>query len=116
MIATYATGDGARKVDFSAGAAWVTNQDVGTVTRIDARTGAQRSFATHHTVSSAAAGAGRVLVEVDDGRSYVEDLDALKGSVARLDRADLRLRSARPRARAQTRSPSRPSRRRSPGC
>ncbi|HEY6888341.1 MAG TPA: BTAD domain-containing putative transcriptional regulator [Solirubrobacter sp.] len=84
VVATYATGDGAKKVDFSAGAAWVTNQDVGTVTRIDAVTGARREFATHHTVSSAAAGAGRLLVEVHDQRSIVEHLDALKGAVARL--------------------------------
>ena len=54
------------------------------MTRIDAVTGAQRSLATHHTVSAAAAGAGRVLVAVDHRRSYVEQLAALKGAVARL--------------------------------
>ena len=84
VVATYVTGEGAHNVSFSAGAAWVTNQDVGTVTRIDATTGAQRSLATHHTVSSAFAGAGRVLVVVDHRRSFVETLDALKGAVARL--------------------------------
>jgi DNA-binding SARP family transcriptional activator/ABC-type transport system substrate-binding protein len=84
VVATYATGDGAHTVTFSDGAAWVNNGDVGTVTRIDATTGAQRSFATHHTISSAAAGAERVLIVVDHRRSYVEKLDALKGAVARL--------------------------------
>ncbi len=84
VVATYVTGDGARKVDFSAGAAWVTNQDVGTVTRIDAVTGAQRSVAAHHAVSSAAAGAGRVLVTVEHRRSNVAHLAGLKGAVARL--------------------------------
>ena len=83
VVATYATGDGARKVNFSAGSAWVTNQDAGTVTRIDAVTGARTSVATHHTVAAAAAGAGRLLVEVGDRRSYVETFDALAGSVAR---------------------------------
>ena len=42
IVATYETGDGARQMSYADGTLWVVNQDAGTVTGIDAATGAER--------------------------------------------------------------------------
>ena len=46
---------------------WVANQDVGTVTGIDAVTGAVRTIRFGHPTPDLAAGDGRVLVGVSPG-------------------------------------------------
>ena len=84
IVATYETGDGAREMSYADGTLWVVNQDVGTVTGIDAATGARRTFRFGHPLQSVAALHGKLLVEVNQGRTYEDRIDALKGKVARL--------------------------------
>ncbi len=84
VVGTYTTGEGARPMSFGDGVLWVANQDVGTVTGIDAVTGSTRSFSFHHPAGDVAAGAGRILVNVGRGLSYEDQIDALQGSVAKL--------------------------------
>ena len=81
---TYATGEGARVVSYSDGTLWVGNQDGGTVTAIDAVTGSTRTYRFDHPLQAVAAGSGRVLVQMNEGRTYEDRIDALRGSVARL--------------------------------
>jgi DNA-binding SARP family transcriptional activator/ABC-type transport system substrate-binding protein len=83
VVATYRTGEGARKVSFSNGVVWVANQDAGTVTRIDAVTGEQRTYPMGHPVQTVAAGADLVAVAVGTGRTYEDVFAGLKGNVAR---------------------------------
>jgi ABC-type transport system substrate-binding protein len=84
LVDTYTTGEGARTVSYSDGTLWVGNQDAGTVTGIDAVTGAMRKYSFGHPLQAVAAGSGRVLVQMNEGRTYEDRIDALKGSVARL--------------------------------
>jgi serine/threonine protein kinase/ABC-type oligopeptide transport system substrate-binding subunit len=83
---TIRTGDGARVVSYDQvnDALWVGNQDVGTVTAIDALTGKRRSYTFGHPLQSVAAGHGTVLVQMNPGRTYEDRIDALEGNVARL--------------------------------
>ena len=84
VAATIATGIGAHTVFFSDGTVWVANQDVGTVSAIDAVTGTVKELVFGHPVTSVAAGGGKVVVTLDRGRSYEDRINALTGSVARL--------------------------------
>ncbi|HEY7282450.1 MAG TPA: ABC transporter substrate-binding protein [Actinomycetota bacterium] len=86
VVDTYTTGDGARTVSYDPDAdeLWVGNQDAGTVTSIDALTGKTRNFRFGHPLQAVAAGAGTVLVQLNQGRTYEDRIDALHGSVARL--------------------------------
>ena len=84
LIATYHTGEGARAVSYSDGVLWVGNQDVGTIVGIDGITGERTSYGFEHPLQSVAAGAGVVLVQLNQGRTYEDKIDALQGSVARL--------------------------------
>ena len=84
IVATYEAGDGARQMSFADGTVWVVNQDAGTVTGIDATTGAMRTLRFGHPLESVAALHGRLLVEVNQGRTYEDRINALKGKVARL--------------------------------
>ena len=84
VTATYPTGEGARNVSFSEGVLWVGNSDAGTVTGIDAITGTRRTFRFDHPVQSVAAGSGVLLIELNQGRTYEDRIDALKGKVAKL--------------------------------
>jgi len=84
VVATYTTGQGARPMSFADGVLWVANQDMGTVTGIDGLTGAMRTFSFDHPTSDIAAGGGRVLVGVAPGRTFEDQIDALRGSVAKL--------------------------------
>jgi ABC-type transport system substrate-binding protein len=86
VVDTYPTGAGARAVSYDEDAEelWVGNQDVGTVTAIDALTGQTRDYAFGHPLQSVAAGSGTVLVQLNPGRTYEDRINALHGSVARL--------------------------------
>ena len=83
LVATYDTGEGARAVSYSDGVLWVGNQDVGTVVGIDAVTGHRTTYRFQHPLQSVAAGAGVVLVQLNQGRTYEDKIDALQGSVAK---------------------------------
>ncbi len=84
IVSTYETGDGARQMSYSEGTLWVVNQDVGSVTGIDAATGAERTFRFGHSLQSVSALNGRLLVEINSGPTYDHLINALKGKVARL--------------------------------
>jgi len=84
IVDTYETGDGARQESYADGRLWVANQDVGTVTGIDAATGETRVFRFGHPLQSVAALQGKLLVEINPGRTYEDRIDVLEGKVARL--------------------------------
>src|SRR5207249_1196013 len=84
IVATYETGDGARSMSYADGTLWVVNQDVGTVTGIDAASGTERNFRFGHPLQSVAALHGKLLVEISPGLTFEDRIDALKGKVARL--------------------------------
>ena len=84
IVDTYETGDGARQESYADGTLWVVNQDVGTVTGIDAATGERRILRFGHPLQSVAALHGKLLVEINSGRTYEDRIDALGGDVARL--------------------------------
>jgi len=84
IVATYETGDGARDMSYADGTLWVVNQDVGTVTGIDAATGVTRTFRFGHPLQTLAALKGKLLVSVNRGRTYQDRIDSLDGEVARL--------------------------------
>ena len=84
IASTYPTGLGARGVSFDDGTLWVANQDEGTVSAIDAITGAVRTLTFGHPMGAVSAGGGMIAVVLGEGRSYEDRIDALKGSVARL--------------------------------
>ena len=84
LVRTYPTGQGAAGESYADGTLWVANQDVGTVTGIDAATGDERTFRFGHPLQSVAALRGRLLVELNPGRTYEDRIDALRGKVARL--------------------------------
>lgn len=84
IVATYRTGDGARAVSFADGKLWVVNQDAGSVTGIDTSTGAERVFRFGHPLQSVAALGRHLLVEINSGHTYEDEIAALKGKVARL--------------------------------
>ena len=84
IVDTYETGDGARQESYADGTLWVANQDVGTVTGIDAATGESRVLRFGHPLQSVAALHGKLLVEMNPGRTYEDRIDALGGNVARL--------------------------------
>jgi DNA-binding SARP family transcriptional activator/ABC-type transport system substrate-binding protein len=84
LVASYDTGPGAHQVSYADGTLWVANQDDGTVTGIDAVTGEERTFRFGHPLQSVAALPGRLLVELNAGRTFEDRIDALRGKVARL--------------------------------
>jgi DNA-binding SARP family transcriptional activator/ABC-type transport system substrate-binding protein len=84
IVSTYDTGDGARDMSYADGTLWVVNQDAGTVTGIDASTGTERILRFDHPLQSVAAMHGKLLVEVNQGRTYEDRINALQGKVARL--------------------------------
>jgi len=84
IAGTIQTGIGARGVSFSDGKLWVANQDVGTVSGIDAVTGRVTTLTFGHPVAAVAAGAGNILVTLDRGRTYEDRIEALTGKIARL--------------------------------
>jgi len=84
IVETYETGDGARDMSYADGTLWVVNQDTGTVTGIDATTGAETTFHFEHPLQSVAALHGKLLVEVWQGRKWEDRIDALEGRVVRL--------------------------------
>jgi streptogramin lyase len=59
LLDTYETGEGAHYLSAADGQVWVANQDVGTVTRIDALTGELRTFSMDHPLVAVVAGADR---------------------------------------------------------
>jgi class 3 adenylate cyclase/ABC-type oligopeptide transport system substrate-binding subunit/DNA-binding beta-propeller fold protein YncE len=84
VVATYRTGLGARRASFNDGAVWVTNQDVGTVTGIDALSSRQTTHQFEHPVQAAGAGDGVVLAALLPGRTFEDRIAELSGDVAKL--------------------------------
>jgi DNA-binding SARP family transcriptional activator/ABC-type transport system substrate-binding protein len=84
IVATYPTGDGASGVSYADCKLWVVNQDAGSVTGVDAATGATRVFRFGHPLNSVAALGTRLAVVLNPGRTYEDRIAALKGDVARL--------------------------------
>ena len=84
IAATYETGDGARQLSVAGGRVWVANQDVGTVTGVDVTTGDVKTFRFGHPVQTVAALGDRLLVELNDGLTYEDRIDQLRGNVAKL--------------------------------
>ena len=84
IAAQYHTGLGAKGASFGEGALWVRNEDVGTVSRIDAATDEQTVYRFGHPVSAAVAGKGVLLVALEPGRTTEDRIDALEGNVLRM--------------------------------
>jgi DNA-binding SARP family transcriptional activator/streptogramin lyase len=84
VVASYETGDGAKQVSYASGRVWVANSDAGTITGVDAATGNERTYRFGHPVQSVGALGGTLLVELNDGLTYEDRINALKGDVARL--------------------------------
>ena len=83
IVATYQTGEGARQLSFANGRVWVANSDAGTVTGIDVASGDERTFEFGHPVLAVGALDDALLVELDEGLTYEDRVDALEGDVAR---------------------------------
>ena len=71
-------------MSYADGTLWVYNQDAGTVSGIDAATGAQHTVRFRHPLQSVAALHGRLLVVVNPGLTFEDRIDALKGKVLRI--------------------------------
>jgi DNA-binding SARP family transcriptional activator len=84
IAAAYDTGDGARQVSYAGGRIWVANQDVGTVTGVDVTTGDIRTMRFGHPVQMVSALGDRLLVGLNEGLTYEDRIDQLRGSVAKL--------------------------------
>jgi ABC-type transport system substrate-binding protein/class 3 adenylate cyclase len=84
IVAQYQTGLGAGHMAFADGTLWVANHDVGTITGIDALTGTTTTLRFRHPVTTIAAGQGRLLVGVEEGRSVEDSINGLTGDVAKL--------------------------------
>jgi ABC-type oligopeptide transport system substrate-binding subunit len=84
VVATYETGSGASGPHFVNGVLWVTNQDVGTVSAIDAITGKKTTYRFGHPVLTAAAGGGVLMAWLGPGRTFEDRIDALTGNVVKL--------------------------------
>ena len=84
IAATYHTGLGANNVSFSDGVVWVANQDVGTVTGIDAITGAQTTQNFGHPVGVQGTGAGVLAATLDAGPTIEGRIAALGDNVIKL--------------------------------
>jgi ABC-type transport system substrate-binding protein/class 3 adenylate cyclase len=96
IAGTFQTGIGARGVSFSEGRLWVANQDVGSVSSIDAVTGKVTTLQFGHPISAVAAGDGKVLVSLGQGKTYEDRIEALAGKVARLFIAGYEFESGEP--------------------
>jgi ABC-type transport system substrate-binding protein/class 3 adenylate cyclase len=84
IVAQYQTGLGAGHMAYLDGTLWVANHDIGTITGIDAITGKMETLTFEHPVTTLAAGAGRLLIGVEEGRSVEDSIDSLQGDVAKL--------------------------------
>jgi DNA-binding SARP family transcriptional activator/ABC-type oligopeptide transport system substrate-binding subunit len=85
IAATYALGVGSGFMSFADGVLWVGNVDEGTVTGIDAVTGAKtRTYRFDHPVGPVSAGDGVLLVSLSTGRTVADRLDSLHGRVAKV--------------------------------
>ena len=83
VVGTYPTGEGACAASYADGVLWVANQDVGTVSGIDAVTGQQTTYRFRHPLGAVAAGSGAILVRLNKGRTYEDRINALRGKVAK---------------------------------
>jgi DNA-binding SARP family transcriptional activator/ABC-type oligopeptide transport system substrate-binding subunit/outer membrane protein assembly factor BamB len=84
IAATYPLGIGSGWMAFADGVLWVGNLDQGTVTGIDAVTGATtHTYRFDHPVGPVAAGDGVLLVSLFPGRTVSDRLDSLEGRVAK---------------------------------
>jgi ABC-type transport system substrate-binding protein len=84
VVASYVTGDGAHEPSFSDGKLWVSNQDAGTLTSVDAATGALRTYRFGHPLGTEAALGRYLIVAIIDGMTVDEQLARLHGKVAKL--------------------------------
>jgi DNA-binding SARP family transcriptional activator len=84
VVASYETGDGAHEPSFSDGTLWVSNQDAGTLTSIDAATGALRTYRFSHPLGTEAALGRYMIVGIRSGLTVEQELSRLHGTIARL--------------------------------
>ena len=80
---SFDTDEGSRYLAADEGQVWVANQDVGTVMRFDAVTGARATFPMGHLATSVVAGAGQAMVTVWPLKTIEAEIETLEGSVAR---------------------------------
>ena len=64
---------------FDGGVVWVANSDVGTVSGVDALTGARRTFRFEHPIQGVAAGSDVLAVALGAGRTYEDVINGLEG-------------------------------------
>jgi DNA-binding SARP family transcriptional activator/ABC-type transport system substrate-binding protein len=81
---TYDTGLGATGVSYNDGAVWVSNEDVGTVTRIDPLTGKTTRFDFGHSVATEVAGGGVLLAALEPGPTIEDRFKTLPRNSLRL--------------------------------
>ena len=84
VLDTYETDEGSRYLSSDDGQVWVANQDVGTVMRFDAVTGAHETFPTGHLATTVVAGTGRRWSRSGPASPSRTRSHALEGSVARV--------------------------------
>ena len=83
LVATYHTGEGARTVSYSDGACgWATRMS-GRSSVSTPSPGTGRSYSFEHPLQAVAAGSGVVLVQLNQGRTYEDRIEALQGSVGK---------------------------------
>jgi ABC-type transport system substrate-binding protein/class 3 adenylate cyclase len=83
VVANRTTGPGATIGSFDGGIVWIGNSDVGTVSGVDALTGARRTFGFGHPIQGVAAGSDVLVITLGPGRTYEGVIDGLDGKVAR---------------------------------
>ena len=84
IVAAHPTAIGARVVSYSDGVLWVGNQDDGSVSAVDASSGATTSYRFSHPIQAIAAGSGKVLVQLLPGQTFEDAITELDGEVAKL--------------------------------
>ncbi len=84
LLDTYEADEGSRYLDAGDGKVWVANQDVGSVTVIDAVTGKRETYPMGHPTGGVAVGAGQTLVSILPGKTFEDEIASLTGDVARV--------------------------------
>ncbi len=84
LLDTYEADEGSRYLDAGDGKVWVANQDVGSVTVIDAVTGERETYPMGHPTAAAAVGGGQALVTILPGLTFEDEIASLTGDVARV--------------------------------
>jgi class 3 adenylate cyclase/ABC-type transport system substrate-binding protein/streptogramin lyase len=84
LLDTYEADEGSRYLDAGDGKVWVANQDVGSVTVIDAVTGELETYPMGHLTAAAMVGGGQALVTILPGTTFEDEIASLTGDVAKV--------------------------------